>query len=67
MSLPEINYPSVCYGEILWDVLHTDTVPGGAPMNVTYHLKRLGMNAALITRVGSDNEGKKTHPVDGEK
>ena len=59
MSLPEKRYPVVCYGEILWDVLPDDIVPGGAPMNVAYHLNKLGISPALITRVGLDNEGKK--------
>lgn len=34
-------------------------VPGGAPMNVAYHLKKLGNNPALITRVGLDDWGKR--------
>ncbi|HEX9511720.1 MAG TPA: carbohydrate kinase [Puia sp.] len=59
MSLPENRYPVVCYGEILWDVLPDDIVPGGAPMNVAYHVNKLGISPALVTRVGLDNEGKK--------
>jgi fructokinase len=59
MNFSENNYPMVCFGEILWDVLPTGAVPGGAPMNVAYHLKKLGINPALITRVGLDDEGKK--------
>jgi fructokinase len=59
MNLTENNYPIICFGEILWDVLPTGAVPGGAPMNVAYHLKKLGINPALITRVGLDEEGKK--------
>jgi fructokinase len=52
------QYPVVCFGEILWDVLPNCAVPGGAPMNVAYHLKKLGVNPALITRVGTDDWGK---------
>jgi fructokinase len=59
MKSTEKNYPVVCFGEILWDVLPGNTVPGGAPMNVAYHLKKLGMEPALITRVGLDSYGKK--------
>jgi fructokinase len=59
MRLPEKNYPIVCFGEILWDVLPGNIVPGGAPMNVAYHLKKLGLQPALITRVGLDSYGKK--------
>src|SRR5438067_1563628 len=49
----------VCLGEILWDILPDNSVPGGAPMNVAYHLQKLGKNPALITRVGYDEMGKK--------
>jgi fructokinase len=59
MSLIQNKYPIICFGEILWDVLPTGAVPGGAPMNVAYHLKKLGINPALITRVGIDEDGKK--------
>ncbi|HVE60802.1 MAG TPA: carbohydrate kinase, partial [Chitinophagaceae bacterium] len=49
----------VCFGEVLWDILPTGAKPGGAPMNVAYHLKKLGANPALITKVGLDDYGKK--------
>ena len=48
----------VCFGEILWDVLPTGAKPGGAPMNVAYHLKKLGEQPALISRLGRDDFGK---------
>ncbi|RPE12489.1 carbohydrate kinase [Chitinophaga lutea] len=48
----------VCFGELLWDVLPTGALPGGAPMNVAYHLKQLGMQPSLITRVGADERGQ---------
>ena len=48
----------VCFGEILWDILPDKSLPGGAPMNVAYHLKKLGLQPALITRIGNDNYGK---------
>jgi fructokinase len=48
----------VCYGEILWDILPDKSLPGGAPMNVAYHLKKLGAHPALITRIGKDGYGK---------
>ena len=34
-------------------------VPGGAPMNVAYHLNKLGISPALITKVGNDDWGNK--------
>jgi fructokinase len=54
-----MKYPIVCFGEVLWDILPSGKVPGGAPMNVTYHLNKLGRPATLITRVGIDEEGRK--------
>ncbi|HEX6430189.1 MAG TPA: carbohydrate kinase [Niastella sp.] len=47
----------VCYGEILWDVLPSGAVPGGAPMNVAYHLHKLNRPVSLITTIGADNHG----------
>ena len=47
----------VCFGEILWDVLPSGAKPGGAPMNVAFHLKKLHLNPAVITRVGRDERG----------
>ncbi|MFL5774284.1 MAG: carbohydrate kinase family protein [Flavisolibacter sp.] len=50
-------YDVVCFGEILWDLLPSGARPGGAPMNVSYHVGKLGLPAALISRVGKDNHG----------
>ena len=49
----------VCYGEILWDLLPSGAKAGGAPMNVAYHLNKLGMNPAVISRVGNEDLGRK--------
>jgi len=49
----------VCYGEVLWDIFPTKTKPGGAPMNVAYHLQKFGVNSRMISRVGADDLGKK--------
>jgi len=57
-QLTNTPYPVVCFGEILWDILPTGTVPGGAPMNVAYHLKKLGIEPAMITRIGRDALGQ---------
>ena len=48
---------AVCYGEILWDVTPSGEQPGGAPMNVAYHLQKLGIPSAVISRSGSDTRG----------
>lgn len=59
MNTSSLKYQMVCFGEILWDILPNEALPGGAPMNVAYHLKKLGVEPALITRIGTDNWGKK--------
>jgi len=51
------SFNVVTYGEVLWDILPTGAVPGGAPMNVAYHLHNTGQHPALITRIGSDDLG----------
>jgi fructokinase len=48
----------VCFGEVLWDIFPSGAVPGGAPMNVAYHLHKQNKNPALITKIGLDDEGK---------
>ncbi|MCW3094275.1 MAG: carbohydrate kinase [Ferruginibacter sp.] len=53
------HHQVVCFGEVLWDILPSGAVPGGAPMNVAYHLKKLGYEPALITKVGVDSPGQK--------
>ncbi len=50
--------PVVCFGEILWDILPDKELPGGAPMNVAFHLNKLGIRPTLLTRVGDDERGK---------
>ncbi|CAL1519761.1 carbohydrate kinase [Chitinophaga sp. MM2321] len=49
----------VCYGEVLWDVFPKAVKPGGAPMNVAYHLNKLGMETNIISRIGADEEGER--------
>lgn len=53
-----MNQTITCFGEILWDVLPTSKQPGGAPMNVAADLRNFGLNAQLISRVGSDDLGR---------
>jgi fructokinase len=50
---------AVCFGEVLWDALPTGEKPGGAPMNVAYHLQKAGLQTAMISRVGRDERGEK--------
>lgn len=52
-----MNTKIVCFGEMLWDILPTGKMPGGAPMNVAIHLQYQGFKPAVISRVGSDASG----------
>ncbi|WP_169472246.1 carbohydrate kinase family protein [Pedobacter hiemivivus] len=57
MNFSEIK-SVVCFGEILWDNLPDGKRPGGAPMNVAYHLHKLGLQSHLISSIGNDEAGK---------
>ena len=52
-----IATPAICYGEILWDVLPDGPQPGGAPLNVAYHLNKMGVATSIISRMGNDENG----------
>jgi len=47
----------ICYGEVLWDLLPTGAVPGGAPMNVAIRAQSLGLSAKIISKIGNDKLG----------
>lgn len=49
----------ICFGEVLWDLLPSGKVAGGAPMNVAVHLRNMGINTTVISRVGNDDLGNK--------
>jgi len=48
----------ICFGEILWDFLPAGLFPGGAPFNVAYHLKQLGLEPHLVSAVCRDRLGE---------
>ncbi|RFM26772.1 carbohydrate kinase family protein [Deminuibacter soli] len=48
----------VCFGESLWDILPSGKQVGGAPLNVAYHLHKLGQRPAIISRIGFDDHGQ---------
>lgn len=48
----------VCFGEMLWDILPEKELPGGAVMNVAYHLQKLGETVSLVSRIGKDRRGQ---------
>lgn len=45
-------------GEVLWDLLPTGRLLGGAPCNFVFHCRQLGHSSALISRLGSDALGQ---------
>ncbi len=45
-------------GEVLWDLLPTGAVLGGAPANFAQHARALGADATMISRVGDDDLGR---------
>lgn len=48
----------VCFGEVLWDLLPTGKIAGGAPMNVAVHANQLGLDATIISAIGDDELGE---------
>jgi fructokinase len=44
----------ICIGELLWDSLPMGLFIGGAPFNVACHLKMLGEEVEICSRVGND-------------
>lgn len=54
-----MNKPTIiCFGEVLWDMLPTGKIAGGAPMNVAYHLNNFGLPAKMLSRIGEDDLGR---------
>ncbi|MGZ3821293.1 MAG: carbohydrate kinase family protein [Mucilaginibacter sp.] len=60
MMTTETNFtPALCYGEVLWDVLPDGPQPGGAPLNVAYHLNKMGVSTSIISKIGNDSNGER--------
>jgi fructokinase len=53
MIIPKL----ICFGEVLWDLLPSGKIAGGAPMNVAFHANNLGFSTQMISRVGDDALG----------
>ena len=49
----------IVFGEVLFDLFEDEEVLGGAPFNVSWHLKGFGLNPQMISRVGNDARGKR--------
>lgn len=53
-----MNTNIVCFGEMLWDMLPSGKLAGGAPMNVAIHLQYQEFAPVVISRVGRDELGQ---------
>ncbi len=51
----------LAFGEVLWDMLPSCTVLGGAPFNFAYRANSLGDMGLMISRLGRDELGRKAH------
>ncbi len=47
-----------CFGEVLWDLLPTRKVVGGAPLNVAFHASSFGLSAKIVSSIGDDDLGR---------
>ncbi len=45
-------------GELLWDMLPGNALPGGAPANFAIHCQKLGAYSSVISAIGNDRDGK---------
>ena len=54
-----MNKTIFAFGELLWDILPSCTVLGGAPFNFAYRVNSLGDTGLMISRLGRDELGRK--------
>ncbi len=54
-------------GEVLWDMLPTGKMLGGAPANCAYHANALGAQGVVVSAVGEDDLGREILAVLGDK
>lgn len=52
-----MNVDLVCFGELLWDMLPSGKVVGGAPFNIVNRADSLGLDAFVVTSIGKDSVG----------
>jgi len=50
-------------GEVLWDLFPDGRRLGGAPFNVAFHARQLGIDAAALSRVGDDDLGEEIRRI----
>ena len=49
-----------CFGEVLWDIFPTHKKIGGAPLNVALRMQSFDIQTNIISRVGDDDDGKRS-------
>jgi fructokinase len=54
-------------GEVLWDMLPSGKMLGGAPANFAYHVSQCGFPAVLVSAVGNDALGEEIRETLKEK
>ncbi len=52
-------FDTLLFGEALVDEIPGARVPGGAPFNVACHLRAFGVSPFLVTRIGTDEDGRR--------
>jgi fructokinase len=52
-----MNKTTLCFGEVLWDAFGDEKQPGGATMNVAFHLMQQGAPVCFVSSVGNDKSG----------
>ena len=57
MGNSSLTSPVLAIGEILWDILPSEKLLGGAPANFCHRLRQLGCAARMVSRVGKDSLG----------
>lgn len=53
-----MKFRVVGIGEILWDIIPSGKLLGGAPANFAFHAQQLGAVATIVSRVGNDENGR---------
>jgi fructokinase len=48
----------VSFGEVLWDLLPTGPLLGGAPFNFAFRASTFGHRAVIVSRLGRDDRGR---------
>lgn len=49
---------AMSYGAVLWDIAEGEKHLGGCTLNLIAHLKKLGMNSYMYTKLGTDKMGE---------